>query len=341
MENTAAAFGLGTAVGSLNSWLWGPSIYQSGYYNYTNPYCTEPTVIQVQSGPQVVVDYTQPIPADPVVINNTVQGGTDVIENPEPPQPDQTGLDAYEAARNLFYEGDYGAALAQANLALSKLPTDATLHQFRALCLFAQQDYRNAAAAVNSVLSVGPGWDWTTLSSLYASTDTYASQLRTLEDYVDQNPQAAFGHFLLAYHYVTCGYNDEAAGELRATLDLEPSDTVAANLLNVLDPAEEQVAETSGQPKSEVDPEQLFGTWQSSSNAASSIRLQLQKDGKFEWTVSQNGQPANKLVGEYSLADDKLMVAARTGRSPCRHGRPGRRRVQFPDRRRASRRSGP
>jgi hypothetical protein len=33
------------------------------------------------------------------------------------------------------------------------------------------------------VLSVGPGWDWTTLIGLYPSIDVYTTQLRALEDF--------------------------------------------------------------------------------------------------------------------------------------------------------------
>ena len=42
-----------------------------------------------------------------------------------------------------------------------------------------------------AVLSVGPGWDWTTLISLYPNVDVYTAQLRALEDYCKANPQSA------------------------------------------------------------------------------------------------------------------------------------------------------
>ncbi|MDG2103194.1 MAG: hypothetical protein P8J91_05540, partial [Pirellulaceae bacterium] len=314
--NSAAAFGIGTAVGAATSWLWGPTIYQSGYYNYSNPYATSPTIIEMQSGPQVVVDYTQPIPAEPIIINNTISGSdTDAVDNtPQVIEPDQTGLQAYEEARDLFYQGNYKGALAKANLALSSLASDSTLHQFRALCLFATQDYRSAAAVINSVLSVGPGWDWTTLSSLYASTDTYETQLRNLEAFVQENPKAAFGHFLLAYQYITCGYNDEAIAELRETLALEPSDTVAASLLNMLAPETEDEADDADEnAPSEVDPNRLFGDWQAASGNSNAIDLQLQDDGNFRWTVMQNDEAKTVLSGEYSLADNKLMLQPKDG----------------------------
>ena len=61
------------------------------------------------------------------------------------------------------------------------MPTDAVLHEFRALVLFAMGDYRQSAAVVHSVLAVGPGWDWTTMSSLYPDPNRYTQQLAALE----------------------------------------------------------------------------------------------------------------------------------------------------------------
>ena len=55
------------------------------------------------------------------------------------------------------------APLQKTDEALAKLPNDTTLHEFRGLCLFALGRYDEAAATVYAVLSVGPGWDWTTL----------------------------------------------------------------------------------------------------------------------------------------------------------------------------------
>jgi tetratricopeptide (TPR) repeat protein len=295
--------------------LWGPSIYQSGYYTYTNPYVSEPTVIQIDSGPQIVMDYTQPIPAEPVYGDQTGSAGIPSAgaEAPQLPAPDQSGLDTYADARDLFYDGDYSGALAKANQALGKLPSDATLHQFRALCQFATGDYRSAAAAINSVLSVGPGWDWTTLASLYASTDTYATQLRSLEAFVEQNPRAAFGHFLLAYHYITCGYNEEAVEELRSTLELEPSDQVAANLLGILDPPEPPAASRRAPTdQTDLDVNQLLGSW-TAVNGTTTIDLQLGDEGKFQWVVKQQDSSPATLAGEFSLADNKLMLQPREG----------------------------
>ena len=69
------------------------------------------------------------------------------------------------------------------NDALAKVPNDSDIHEFRALCLFALGRYDEAAATLYAVLSVGPGWDWTTLIGLYPDVSVYTAQLRALESY--------------------------------------------------------------------------------------------------------------------------------------------------------------
>ena len=120
-----------------------------------------------------------------------------------------------DAARSAFEQGDYAAALAQCDQAIAKLPNDAVLHEFRGLVLFALKRYKEAAGTIYAVLSVGPGWDWTTLSSFYPDVDVYTEQLRALEQYVNANPNAADVRFLLAYHYLTCGHTDAAADAIQ------------------------------------------------------------------------------------------------------------------------------
>lgn len=83
-----------------------------------------------------------------------------------------------DQARNAFYSGDYARALSSLDAALSKTPSDVVLHEFRALCLFALHKYKEAAGTLYAVLSVGPGWDWTTMSGLYSNVDVYTEQLR-------------------------------------------------------------------------------------------------------------------------------------------------------------------
>ena len=93
------------------------------------------------------------------------------------------------------------------------------------------KNYKEAAAGAYAVLSVGPGWDWTTLSGFYSDVNLYTEQLRALEQYVGEHPDEADVRFLLAYQYLTCGYNDAAAKQLKAVVELNPKDRLSSQLL--------------------------------------------------------------------------------------------------------------
>ena len=85
-----------------------------------------------------------------------------------------------------------------------------------------------------AVLSVGPGWDWTTLVGLYPSVDVYTTQLRALEAYCRSN-KSAQAWFVLAYHYLTQGFTDAAVTALKKVVQISPNDTLSAKLLKQLD----------------------------------------------------------------------------------------------------------
>ena len=122
---------------------------------------------------------------------------------------------------------------------------------------------------VYAVLSVGPGWDWTTLSALYPNVDIYTAQLRALEDYVRANPNDPAAHFLLAYQYLTCGYTDAAATQLKEVVKLNPQDALSAQLLQGLTEKEpatvaaEQAAPAEQAPAKPVDGGQFGGQLES------------------------------------------------------------------------------
>ena len=150
-------------------------------------------------------DYAQPI---------------DTVSAPAPEDVTSQAVSSFDAARESFRQGDYASALQQTDAALAKTPNDTALHEFRALCLFALGRYDEAAASLFAVLSVGPGWDWSTLVGLYPNVETYTAQLRTLEDACRANPQSAPDWFVLAYHYLTQGHNDAAVDLLRGDLGI-------------------------------------------------------------------------------------------------------------------------
>jgi hypothetical protein len=181
---------------------------------------------------------------------------------------------------------------------------------------------RRLARGLYAVLSVGPGWDWTTMAGLYPNIDVYTQQLRKLEAFVASNPAAAPGHFVLAYHYMTQGNNDAAAGQFKQVVSLTPQDALAAQLLKVVSPAEATAATSSAQPPepqpartpaltattAAVKPGVLNGTWTAQPAPDTSIVLRLGDDNKFTWTVTQKGKPRD-ITGDWSLASDMLTMA--------------------------------
>ena len=234
---------LGYATGLATGWMFGGTNYV-----YANPYYVAPA-----STTTVVYDYSQPIPVAttdttsttaPTTVNVNVAGATATSEasttTPPPPAPTdpktQAAVDKFDAGRAAFKQGDYDAALKHVDEAIKELPGDPVLHEFRGLVLFAQGKYQPAAGTVYAVLAAGPGWDWDTLKALYPNVDTYTQQLHKLEDYVQQNPKAADARFLLAYHYLTLGYTDEARKELETVVEIQPKDELSAQLVKLLTP---------------------------------------------------------------------------------------------------------
>ena len=97
-----------------------------------------------------------------------------------------------------------------------------------ALTLFALKRYDEAAAALHAVLSVEPGWDWTTLIKRYGDPETYTRELRALEAFSAENPKSAPAYFVLAYHYLTAEFADAAVGRLKLLTAVEPRDALSA-----------------------------------------------------------------------------------------------------------------
>ena len=211
-------------------------------------------------------------------------------------------------------QNDYASALAQVNQAIAILPNDPVLHEFRGLVLFATGQYQQAAGVIYAVLSAGPGWDWTTLSSLYPSVDIYTQQLRALEAYCKANPKSAEPRFLLAYEYLTCGSVDAAETELKQVVLLNPKDQLSAQLLSGLTaPAgDAQPAAPATPPPvtpaAPVTAAGLAGKWKASRPDGSSIALDLDKDSKYSWKYAQQDNKKQEFSGTYSVADNLLIL---------------------------------
>lgn len=278
------------------------SPWRYGYWGYSNPYYT-PT-----ANVPAYINYSHPI---------ITTASTDPRGQNNPYDFNQVTLDraaqAFASARAAFFVGDYRAAQQEVDQALSLTPNDTVMHEFRALVMFATRQYRPASGAIYALLSSGPGWNWTTLIGLYPSVDVYTKQLRTLERFCQQNPQASEAHFLLGYHYLTAGHTNAAAEEYQQVLAVNPRDTLSAQLVTSLTGPARGAPLAQLQPVNPgqaVDPRFLIGNWSSSRNDGSSFNLSLGADRTYRWRYFAPGvrQP-EEFSGTYTLADDILVLS--------------------------------
>ena len=305
------SFALGAATG-VSAWALGSSFYNWGYASYANPYyaaeaVAQPIVIEqtvVGGEPQTVTvpaytyDYSQPI---------------DTQSAPPPEEVANPAVAKFDSARAAFGTGDYAGALQLTDEALKVLQNDATLHEFRALVLFAVGKYDLAAGPLYAVLSVGPGWDWTTMAGLYPNIDVYTSQLRKLEAFVTANPTSTAGRFVLAYHYLTQGHTDAAVSQLKEVVALAPQDTLSAQLVKQFSPPAAAPDTAGGNDCSApvattAKQGNLAGNWTAHPAGDTTIDLRIGDDETFTWNVTAKGKP-RQLAGKWSLTDNLLTLA--------------------------------
>ena len=279
----------GAVAFGLTVWGVNRSCYWWGYSTYYNPYYVQPVVLS----PTVTIDYSQPL--------------TEYVQQTEEDPPSGTAemnaSTVFDRAREDFHAGEYESALERVNKALAVMPGDPVMNEFRSLVLFAQGDFKEAAANIHAVLAVGPGWDWTTLTSLYPSTSVYQQQLGKLEDYAAAHEGSAAEHFLLGYHYMTEGHTDAAAEQFHKVVAAEPQDVVARQMLEMVAGPQESAGEPTP-PVTEDGPQipagDLVGTWSASGSNGDSFTLVMDKEGKFSWTYTGAGDTTS-VEGVYAI----------------------------------------
>lgn len=330
-------YGYGGYGYGMNNWGYG------GYSNYYyNPYCTSPLVLG-----STVVDYSQPLAA--ATGPETAVADQAPVPNDNDPETVAAMAD-FDTARHAFMNGDYDAALSSVNRSIEKLPSDAVLHEFRGLVLFAQGKYMDAAAAIHAVLAGGPGWDWATLRGLYPDVATYERQLRALEANATANPTSADARFLLGYHYMTEGYTDAGLRQFKKVTDLQPNDMLAqqivkaattgqsgpsgsqaapanANDIPLIVPAAPVTSQTPpakltdvlprdtgalGQTVAKPTVDQLTGSWSATHEKGGKFAFNLTPEGTFKWTFTE-GDKTNTLEGKYTLANDLIVLEPKEG----------------------------
>ena len=281
-------------------------MYGWGYSGYSNPYYGGGSgsggvsaVQQPTAAPGS--DYSQPISTTAAAPEQTVA---------------TQAASAYDQARAAFKAGDYAQAVQLDQQALGQTPNDTEMHEFLALAYFAQGKYPQAAVPLYAVLSVRPGWNWTTVSGMYPDVDTYTGQLRALEAYVRSNPDSAQPRFVLAYQYLAQGHDPEAIAQLKEVVKLQPGDTVSAQIIAAFQPSGASSSPAAGSPPATAPaPGKVAGTWAATPAPSAKIVLAIQDDGKFTWTASSPGKPAMDIAGRSTLAEGVLTLAAQSGQT--------------------------
>ena len=286
----------GVTTWAINRWNWA-----TGYSAYSNPYATT-TVIDQSS---TYYDYSQPIQEVESYPETAADGTT-----PAPDVPEEA-VTTFDRALQEFKSDQFQTALTSVNEALKEMPNDAAVHEFRALVLFAIGRYDDAAAPLYAVLGVGPGWDWTTMISLYSASDVYTEQLRKLEAFTKSNPNDAAARFVLAYHYITQGHEDAAAKQLTEVVKLQPKDPLARDLLLGMDPdANIPTPKVVDPPKptEKVTSEQIEGTWTAQRATGEKFTMALKDDGEFTWAYEGGGGQKSEVDGVWAVDDDGILA---------------------------------
>ena len=227
---------------------------------------------------------------------------------------------SFNQARDAFRQGNYTQAVRLDQQALEQMPNDPSLHEFLALGQFAQGKYDQAASTLYAVLSVGPGWNWTSLIGMYPEADVYTRQLRALEAYSKANPQSAPAHFVLGYHYLTQGHDEAAVKQFEQAARLKPADKLSAQLVAQYHSSEARppsAAEATSLPgntaAAPATQGKLPGSWVASPAKDFRVTLTIKDDGHFTWDASGSGRARKSIAGTSTIADGILTLTGQGG----------------------------
>jgi hypothetical protein len=160
------------------------------------------------------------------------------------------------------------------------------------------------------------------MSGLYGNVDDYTEQLRRLETFCGKNPRDASAYFVLAYHYLVTGHQDDAVNALRTVVTLQPKDVTAKRMLDSLAPAEAPAlvkvppgppgaapALAAERPDAADDGPHtdLVGSWRAKAGGTT-IELAIGDDSQFTWRATTEGQPPVELKGQATATSDTLVL---------------------------------
>ncbi len=300
-----------SSVWNTSGWGYGAT--------YTNPYYVAGTT----SG----YDYSQPVTIQNYVTTDTsAAGGTadatgdTASATSQATAENQQAMTYFDEGMAAFKAGNFGEALAKQDAALKLMPNDPVLHEVRALSLFALGRFKESAAALNALLAVAPGMDWTSMSSLWGNVDDYTAKLRGLEAHVKANPNDASAMFVLAYHYLVIGQTEAAVKALEHVVKLQPNDATAKRMLSMLVPPEATAdatataatpaatpAATADKPADPGPETDLVGSWTASGGDVE-IVLKIDDQSQYVWQATPKGKPAVELKGNLIASSDAVVL---------------------------------
>ncbi len=161
---------------------------------------------------------------------------------------------------------------------------------------------------------------------LYPDVDVYTRQFRALESYVAQSPQSAPARFVLAYLYLTQGHTESAIAELKVVRQLQPKDTLTAQLLQQLEMTPEQTSTTAATASSvpaanppptvpdnsgtahPADNRNLTGTWTADAGGGTTITVSFPDAKRFVWKVTRHGK-TQEIQGDRTYGESILTLA--------------------------------
>ena len=293
--------------GGVGAWGTGSPMYGWGYSGYSNPYSAgyagagvgAQAVAPQQSRGSAAYNYSQPI--------------STTAPPPEQAVASQSSS-ALDQARDAFKAGDYGKASQLDQQALAQTPNDTSLHEFLGLVYFAQGKYDQAAEPLYAVLSVGPGWDWTTVErNVSRRRDLHRVSSGPWRQASGQTRNSAHARFVLAYQYLVPGARPErrrpVEGGREAPARRHPLGAAHRAPSSPPAPPSRHPPRRPRAP-APADLGKLAGSWTATPAKDAKVALAIKEDGKFSWDAIGPGKPPTAIAGTSTFADGVLTLAA-------------------------------
>jgi hypothetical protein len=211
---------------------YGNHYHDHGYPAYEPPIVSQPAY----SYAAPAVDYGGYAPPTASPVTSTEASSVDA------PTPEFANLNAgsasyYRKSVDAFRSGDYAAATKAADHAIVEDSQNGALRTHASQCLLANGEFEAAAAALSDGLSMLPEDQWgneiRSFRKLYRKND-YVTHVKQLEQFAKQNPEAAAGNALCAYHFYFLGHESAAQRHLAAARQVDPNYPLVAQLSQII-----------------------------------------------------------------------------------------------------------